>query len=195
MPEQVTGKQVDIQRERKFLNMQSAQAGFKAARKRLLNVNKWHYIAGCNSSRFVLQDGIERKIKHAPSIGDFVKIDIPGPGPIFGEGFDWVVVSEIVDKPQEGYVMIRLQPSPLAFDMDKSKVAHFFMEFSSTTLIIKVSGDLLTVSYHGRNEVINTDNDNFIDNVRNYVVGLGAKLGISYPQWENLVEGIIGSEK
>jgi len=44
--------------------------------------------------------------------------------------------------------------------------------------------------YAGRNEIINVDNENFSDNVRNYLVGLAAKIGASYPQWKSLIKGM-----
>jgi len=45
--------------------------------------------------------------------------------------------------------------------------------------------------YHGRNEGVNTDTDSMIDNMRNAAVGLGAKFGLSYPQWKSLVAGLV----
>jgi len=44
--------------------------------------------------------------------------------------------------------------------------------------------------YAGRNEIINVDNENMSDNIRNYLVGLAAKMGASYPQWKSLLKGM-----
>jgi len=191
IPPHVKGKKVDIEREQKFSDKQQALNAFRAAREKLLDINRWHHTAGCNSSRFVLQDAKGKLINRAPTLGDYVKIDIPGPGPIYGAGFDWVMVSQCEDLPDEAYVMLRLQPSPPLPNSGKRKVAHFFKSYASTTLIVQVAGNSLQVCYYGRNEIINTDSDHLLDNMRNYAVGLGAKIGLSYPQWEKLVTGIL----
>jgi hypothetical protein len=51
-------------------------------------------------------------------------------------------------------------------------------------------GNVVTAEVHGRNETPNTHTDHVLDNIRNTMVGLGAKVGASYPQWKGLVAGI-----
>jgi hypothetical protein len=45
--------------------------------------------------------------------------------------------------------------------------------------------------YHGRNELVNKDVDKITDKLRNIVVGLAAKLGMSFSQWKSLIEGLV----
>ena len=44
---------------------------------------------------------------------------------------------------------------------------------------------------HGRNEEANTAESDFFDGLRNMAVGYSAKMGLSFPQWKLLVEGIV----
>ncbi len=83
----------DLIEERKFGKLNQAQEFFAAAAQRLLDVNDWGRIAGLLGFKVFNPDGEEAR---RPAVmGDFIRIDIPGPGPIAGGGFDWVKIEEI----------------------------------------------------------------------------------------------------
>lgn len=51
----------------------------------------------------------------------------------------------------------------------------------------------VTAAVLGRNEVANTtDSTSVLDKLRNAVVGISAALGMSNPQWNSLVNGLLG---
>ena len=53
----------------------------------------------------------------------------------------------------------------------------------------------VTAAVLARNEVANTTNNtSLIDKLRNAVVGTGAALGLSNPQWKSLVNGLLGKD-
>ncbi len=56
--------------------------------------------------------------------------------------------------------------------------------------MVRQEENKVIINYAGRNEVINTDTDHILDNVRNFLVGITAQLGASYPQWKALVDGL-----
>ncbi len=194
IPPQIRGKKLDITKERIVRDPLKLKATFNEARDRLLNINNWASLVDGATSTFALLDNKGKEETRIPKESDYVKIDIPGPGPGHGEGFDWVTITKIDDRPEDLYVMITMQPSPPPQKPDSDKVAHFFKAYSSTTLIVKIAGEKLLVIYAGRNEEINSESGRPVDNIRNMFVGLGAKLGLSHPQWEKLVLGILGSE-
>ncbi|MFD2966241.1 hypothetical protein [Sphingobacterium bambusae] len=194
IPPQIRGKKLDITKQRLFRDPLKLKATFTEARNRLLHINNWADLVAGASSTFYLLDKTGQEVSRIAKEGDYVKIDIPGPGPAHGNGFDWVTITKIDERLEELYVMLTLKPAPPPDKPDSGKVAHFFKANASTTLVVKVEDEKLTVIYAGRNEEINRENDRSLDNIRNMFVGLGAKLGLSHPQWEKLVLGILGSE-
>lgn len=53
---------------------------------------------------------------------------------------------------------------------------------------------MVSSSYHGRNEVLNTDTKKLRDKIRNTVVGIGALIGISELQWKRLITAFLDEE-
>lgn len=191
VPPQYTGKQVDLESRVSLPDEQRAIGFFRLAKQRLFDINHWYDIAQLPAATFVLTDAHGGEaVKSRPEEGDKVRIDIPGPGPATGDGYDWVVVEEIVENDEAAYCSITLRPTanPLKPSDD---TAHFFKDVASSTLTVERSGKDVIARYHGRNEVTNTRTDSASDNVRNALVGVGAKLGLSYPQWKSLVSGLV----
>ncbi|MEO5572718.1 MAG: hypothetical protein ABIT08_07005 [Bacteroidia bacterium] len=59
----------------------SAREKYEAAKKRLSDVNTWEQYAGSNATSFNLYNQNGTKIKRSAQEGDFIAIDLPGPGP------------------------------------------------------------------------------------------------------------------
>jgi len=190
IPPQQEGKQLDLEARAVLPSEQQAFDFFEQASRRLLDVNNWYEVAELPLSTFVLTDAEGGEaIKSRPAVGDKVRIDIPGPGPQAGEGYDWVAVEEVIERPGE-LCSITLRPAKSPQTLT-NRTAHFFKDTATSTLILERRGREVVARYHGRNEVANTDTDSLIDNARNAVVGIGAKLGLSYPQWKSLIEGVV----
>lgn len=168
---------------------------FDMVKQRLLNVNEWGELAELPMSSFRLTDGNGKEIPGPAKEGDYFKIDIPGPGTEAGKGFDWVVVESITaDKNSDSeYLSMRVRPvaNPTG---EATDVAHFLESGATSTFQVKRVGTTITAEEHGRNEVPNTSTGKSLDNVRNTLVGWGAKLGLSYPQWKSLVKGLLNHE-
>ncbi|TYP92471.1 hypothetical protein BC792_11673 [Sphingobacterium allocomposti] len=193
IPPQVQGKQLDIFEDKRFPSAAEAFTAFSRTRERLLDINRWHEYAGAPSAQFQLVDHKGAPVEGKPQIGHYIQIDIPGPGSPRGHGYDWVAITHMTDQPTEGFVQFTVSPSPPPQD-DTNEVAHFFHQYASSTFQAEVKGDVLAVSYFGRNEQINLQNENISDTIRNAIIGLSAKLGFSYPQWKKLVQGLIEND-
>ena len=191
IPKQKVGKALDYSRE---LNLPDETAAFNRYReivKKLLNVNAWNDIATGISAEFVIvnenNEIQDRRVKKY----DFIRIDIPGPGAPSAGGFDWVQVTAFDQTDQHNkrktFLSLHPCPDPRTFD---TNTAHFFKKFTSSNIVIKQEDNRVMLQYAGRNEVINTETDHLLDNIRNFLVGLGAKLGASYPQWKALIDGL-----
>lgn len=191
IPPQFEGKTLDYSKTVDFSSTAQAIQYFYYASTKLLDINNWHHITKGPSAEFcvVSPDGnsADRRVQK----GDFIRIDIPGPGLPSADGYDWVQVEEI----QEEYngdtkrLVLTLRPSPDP-TQSNTDTAHFFKKIATSTFLMEQKDNLVLLRYAGRNEVINTDNESLMDNFRNFMVGIGAKLGASYPQWKALIDGL-----
>jgi hypothetical protein len=124
--------------------------------------------------------------------GDHFKIDIPGPGSVTGEGYDWVQIEEIVEErdEQSDSIAIRVRPASNPRN-EKSDVAHFFTNAATSNFIVKREGTKVSAAVRGRNEKPNTEAEAVIDKARNTAVATGAITGFSNYQWKSLVTGLL----
>ncbi len=192
IPEHRQGKRVDCSSASEFENIQDAQQFFAVAKERLLNINKWNEVAVLPSSVFQITDSSGKHVEKSAQQGDLVKIDIIGPGLPSSEGFDWVQVEQILEEEtSEGkQIALTLRPTidPTNPDQD---IAHFFKNVATSTFVLQQNNTQVLAKYAGRNEIINDENNGILDNIRNILIGLAAKLGGSVPQWKALVAGIV----
>lgn len=167
---------------------------FKVATQRLLDINNWSSLCGISSAAFRLTDAKGLEVDRLIETGDHFRIDIPGPGTIGGQGYDWVEIEKIetrVNACAESEwmaVTVRPSPNPLNNDVD---TAHFFSSDATTTFIVQRDKKRVTAEVHGRNEQPNNQTENSVDNIRNTIVGTTALTGFSDNQWKQLVKGIL----
>ncbi len=193
IPPQLEGKQVDITEMIKVAGHEEAKIIFMEARRRLFDISNWSYISKGISAEFVLTDKFGEPKKGNPFVGDHFRIDIPGPGSVSGEGYDWVRVELVEDKRAPDSVsewaLIKVRPAKDPANHDG--VAHFFHDHATSTFIVKREGNLITAGVHGRNEKPNKENNHLTDKIRNTVIGLFAVAGVATIQWRKLVNGLL----
>ncbi len=197
VPENTKGKLNDVDHSVTFDTRQEATEAFEEAHKRMLAVNAWHKLSGFVSAEFSLKNRNGKSCARPAQIGDYIRIDIPGPGPASGDGYDWVHVEAIEDKTnprgeEESFGMrIRSSKKP---NKKGDDTAHFFTSDSTSTFLIERKQNTVTTSYHGRNEVLNTGTKKLKDRIRNTIVGTGALIGISELQWARLIKSFLQKE-
>src|SRR5438128_9601431 len=97
VPEQKEGSKSDNEHTIVCNNREEASQLFAATRDRLLDVNKWEtYCNGLLTADFKLCDPAGNEVERLAQERDYFKIDIPGPGPVDGDGFDWVQIENII---------------------------------------------------------------------------------------------------
>lgn len=197
VPAQQQGKQLDLREKCILATEDEARAFYTLTKNKLLNVNRWYDIATLPAATFRLMDRMANETKKTKAAqGDYVRINIPGPGPSVGNGYDWVVVEKIQEQASENTEACSITLRPAAHPLKPDQgTAHFFESAATSTLLVKRVGVEVTVSYHGRNEVVNAAAEKTADKFRNTLVGWSAKIGLSYPQWESLVKGLIKANK
>jgi len=168
---------------------------FRTVKMRLLDVNRWAEVAGVPLSTFRLTDCHGNEVHRSVVEGDYLKIDIPGPGTKTGSGYDWVVVEQIREEIRDGVEILTMTVRPAANPLNEDvHIAHFLTDQATSTFQVKRIENTIYAEEHGRNETPNTDTGYVLDNVRNAFVGWTAKIGFSYPQWKSLVNGLINEE-
>ncbi|MCJ0743693.1 hypothetical protein [Pedobacter montanisoli] len=192
IPEQEVGSKVDAVEKLSLADEATAIDFFRVVKERLLSVNKWAEFAGTNMSTFQLTDASGNLVNRAAKEGDYLKIDIPGPGTALGKGYDWVKIEEIKEEGDKDTDILTMRVRPAENPLSRNpETAHFLTEQASSTFQVKRMGKHIYAEEHGRNEQANTYTSDTLDNLRNMVVGWAAMLGFSYPQWKALVKGLV----
>lgn len=196
VPENIEGKPVDIEYKVTEKDLLAAQTTYNRVCKRLLNPPVWKQLAGSLSAEFALFSPDNQPAERLIEKGDYLRIDIPGPGSKAGEGYDWVRVEALQDgvaaNADESFgIKLRSSKNPAN---PGDGTAHFFTENASSTFIVKRQGLTVAMCYYGRNELPNTNNDSMVDKVRNSLVAAGALAGMSNLQWNALAKGLLSDE-
>ena len=195
IPEQRQGGQMDTTAKAVFPSVLSAKEFYEIAKTRLLSVSDWAEICKVPVSVFTLTDTAGNEVKRQAMEGDYLKIDIPGPGTNAGDGYDWVRIEKITEETDGNQSLVSLQARPAVNPLaHETEIAHFFKNVATSTFQVRQIGNEVYAEEHGRNEVPNTDSDSITDNLRNRLVGWTAKIGFSYPQWKSLVKGLVEKE-
>ena len=192
IPEQQEGVEENVEESIELASDEEAKSFFNIVKNRLLNVNKWKEFAGTLSASFQLTDSGGQEINRRPAKGDYFKINIPAPGIVSGDGYDWVRVEEIKESShdQDEYTAVRVRPAPSPVNA-KEDVAHFYSDEATSNFIVSREGRKIIAGVYGRNEKPNVKTDTVVDKVRNAIVGTGAASGFSKLQWKALVSGLL----
>ncbi len=195
VPEQQTGVESNVEEAKNFTSIQEAKAFYKTVKQRLLLVNNWQQYAGAATAAFTLCNAEGTEISRLPQVGDHFKIDIPGPGPLTGDGYDWVQIEAVeeVENEEGDTITIRVRPATNPTN-NRNDVAHFFAKAATSNFIAQRKGTTVTAAVLGRNEKPNVATETIIDKARNAAIATGAVSAFAKLQWKNLVKGLLQNE-
>jgi len=195
LPPQEKGAESNTEESKSFNTMQEAHSFFERLKKRLCDISEWQHYAGALTASFKLCDENGDEVNRAPQEGDHFKIDIPGPGPVTGDGFDWVQIQKVEEEntEQEESLSIIVHPATNP-NNNRQDIAHFFSEEATSCFMAKRVGTTVTMGVYGRNETPNVDAEKVIDKARNTAVAGGAIATFSKIQWRSLVTGLMKIE-
>lgn len=192
IPKQQVGSKLDLTSIAKLDSNAAAISFFQVVKQRLLDINQWDEICNAPSAVFRLINAKNQQIVGLVQEGDYIRINIPGPGTKVGAGYDWVRVESISEKNTAEAMLLSITVRPSHPPLHASAgVAHFFQATATSTFQIKRFGNIVQASIHGRNELPNYKNMILTDKLRNTVVAWLAKIGLSYPQWKLLAKGLV----
>ena len=173
---------------------EEAKKWFTHCRMNLLNVNKWHDLAGPLSAKFQLTDRQGSPVEGPAREGNYFKIEMPAiPGNPEGKGYDWVRVERIEEEKNDNFewTAIRVRPAQPPVKDNSTATAHFFTHEASSSFCVERRFNRVTASVFGRNEKANVKTGNFFSVIRNAIIALAAIFGMSKSQWKNLMKGIV----
>ena len=195
IPQQREGRSIDVEESVGLNSPEEAAAFFDTVCSRLLDVNKWRDIAGKISADFKLVDRKGHEIDSRAKEGDFIRVDIPGPGPKAGDGYDWVEVEQIenIANGESRNLSLRVRPASSPLN-DTPDIAHFYSPESTSTFTVTLQGNQIKAGVYDRNTKPNTSSDSLQDKVRDTAVGAAAVTAFSKIQWTNLAKGLLSQE-
>lgn len=198
VPDQEKGAVSNTEERVDCTDIQEAKRLYAEAKERFVDVNNWQEYTGDSFAAFKLFDETGAPANRIVQERDYFRINIPGPGTVAGDGYDWVQVEKVEEEASSEQdmesVAIRARPAENPQDREHD-VAHFFSDDATSSFILRREGKSVIAGVYGRNIVPNTEADNIIDKVRNATVGLGAAAGLSKVQWGGLVKAILGKDE
>src|ERR1700756_1175146 len=195
IPEQHEGEQTDVIHFVDCENRGQAHKLFMLAKSRLKDVSHWHDFAGPGSSKFSITDTRGEDAYKIAEKGDHIYIDLPAPGSLAGDGLEWVRIENIDEledaNAESEYIAITVRPVSNPRHPEDGTTAHFFSRNATSTFIVERYLNHVSAAVHGRNETPNNQDAGLYDNIRNTIIALTARKGLSGPQWAKLVKGLL----
>src|SRR5688572_26199799 len=192
VPPQFAGQEIEVTATKELQDEAGAKRLFNLAKKKLLDVNNWKKIAGAITAQFQIINEKGAEVTREIKKGDYLRINIPGPGSKEGDGYDWVLVEELkeVNNVSLQSIGFRVRPNENPFG-EKNETAHFYSREATSSFIITRENSKLISWIIDRNLLPNTEAGSLVDKVRDVVVGVSAIAGFSKVQWQGLADGLI----
>ena len=190
--EQISGGHHDTVESLTFSSDAECKLFFEKLKNVFFHISSWGKLFD-DGTEFQLVTDHEAQKFDKGKIGDFVKIKIPGPKSIEGEGADWVKITDVEIQEQAEMQKFALVFSPCSIP-GQDATAHFFQSEANNYFIITKSGNTITAEVHGRNEIPNYENLNALDKARNFLVAYKGILGFSKAQWEGWTKNILDNK-
>lgn len=192
IPAQISGKEIEVDASIEMRDQIEGKQFYQTVKGRLLRVNSWHQLAGVVSAEFQLVDSDGLAVDRNAIQGDYIRIDIPGPGSTAGDGYDWVRIEELkeVEADNNQSIGFRVRPAKDP-GSDKNEVAHFYSEESTSVFIVTRESTKIIAWIIDSNVSPGVNSHSITGKIRDITVGLGAVGIFSKLQWQNLVNGLV----
>ncbi|WP_313091449.1 hypothetical protein [Chryseobacterium flavum] len=191
VPRQKSGGFHDTESKKQF-DQALIPLKFEILKNRFFSINKWKSYCGEAFAAFKLYDSEANPVEREPQKGDFIRINIPGPGETEAKGYDWVEITDLCyyqDNISES-ILITCKPSRNPENKKSRHIAHFYSSGATSTFIIHKNPDHLKAAVYGRNEKPNF-NAKFLDIIRNLFIAIPGMFGVAKIQWKQLTDSLL----
>ena len=133
-----------------FSDEPTAREAFERSTEKLFNVNGWSGLSTFTAN-FILHDQLGNRVtSRQPQVGDYLKIELPGPMPE-----NWVQVVHVATEDRSAEFTVRPSKDPQQTEVSTAEVAHFFQSQARSTFRVELAGCTITAYEIGQNEAIN----------------------------------------
>ncbi|HEY4286808.1 MAG TPA: STAS/SEC14 domain-containing protein [Puia sp.] len=178
LPPQTSGEATQTVAEVLTEREEDARYVFERASERLLDVNQWTDMCGSLAAGFQLTDETGKDLQGHAAVNDFIRIEIPAPGPREDRGYDWVQIEkaeQAVEAATDSLFFIQVRPSPAPPIRTGEGPAQ---DSATSTFVLERNGKRVKMSVFGRNKI----------------AGSTGAIGLSKVQWKALVQGLLDKE-
>lgn len=170
--------------EKSHADEPTAELAFRTARVRVFEVDRWSTISQLTASFYLYDPAGNSKPGVRPTVGDFLKIVLPGPMPE-----NWTRVIEVVD--EEKIAGFTVQPCADPHEKGE-QTDHFFTDESTSTFQITKEETTITAYQIGEKESINNQLPEAGDRaVINTVIAGAGWLFYQKIQWKSLTDYLV----
>ncbi|MFD2572966.1 hypothetical protein ACFSUS_20150 [Spirosoma soli] len=175
-----------FQSEYTYPDEQTARQAFERATEKLFAVNVWSNLTGLTATFLVHDQAGNPKTSPPLAVGDYLRIDLPGPLPQ-----NWVRVVQI--NQGEEAAEFTVEPSEKPLDNTSGHyVEHFFTAEATSTFRVERQGTRLVASEIGRNERVNNDETSAGQRtVVNTLIAAGGWAVFQETQWKKLTDYLV----
>jgi hypothetical protein len=191
IPEQKSGEEAEVSACYEAEDLKEAEVYYQVVRDRLLDVNYWHQVAGIVSAVFQLVDANGEEVLERAGKGNYIRIDIPGPGSKEGSGYDWVFIEMFIEIATENKESAGFRVRPTRNPKGSNSIAHFYSAAATSSFIVTRYEKKISVRIVDRNLHPNDDTHSLTDEFRHTALAISAIGGFSKIQWKRLAEGLL----
>lgn len=180
-------KDLTYSSEHAFSDVLEATKEFHRSVNKLFDVDRWTDLPGI-SARFELHDAQgRRKTASEPTVGDHIKILLPGPFPE-----NWVNVTDMQIGNESAQFTVSPSHDPNAQGQERKEIKHFFSDGATSTFKVERVKNILRAYEIGRNEGINNQGEEAGDRkIMNTLIAEGGWLIFQKVQWEKLTNYLV----
>lgn len=192
VPTNTEGKALDIQKQLKLQSVLKAKKLYGKAHHLLLKPVQWASVINMPGTiHFLMKKNASSKNEGVLELNDWVGMDLGGEGHSKNDRITWMRVDQLMENFDNAYdetLAIRMRPVP---DPEGKSISteNPFQSSATSTFILKRSGQTVTVSYHGRNEMPHLSGMKFKNKLRNAVTSFLFMAGYSRMLWSSFLKG------
>lgn len=169
-------------------SQEEAQQLFLNARNNLLNISDWQRLAGKTSAAFILTDSERQPVTRQAMNGDEIRIEYQHSDRAVSA--IWVRVVAVEEDHHDlsrSQVILRLKL------VDTFASEHDLIDDhkTSSTFMVEKRNSVITASVFGSTAERERESEGLLSTLRRSLMPVNAVTGLSTPQWQNLVIGML----
>jgi|GEM_PF-532908 len=170
---------------RTYPDASAALPAFAWAEEKLFDVNAWSNLPGI-TAKFALHNADGAEKTSTPRVGDYIRIDLPGPLPE-----NWVRVVGVEVEDQAAQFTVQPSRDPREGE-DRAEIEHFLGKEATSTFRVELRDNTLIAWEIGRHETINNQGQEAGSRaVINTLVAEGGWAFFQKMQWQKLTDYLV----